>query len=360
MFLAIKEMRYAKLRYSLIIGIMLLVSYVVFLLSGLASGLAHEFEQAIVDWHGANVVLTEDANKSLNASQLTRGDLARVSAADKASIGVFSGAIQKADAKVDVTVFGTENSAFLLPEVTEGQNFTTENEIIISQNLADEGYRLGDKVTIGKYAEKLTIVGIFPVTYYLVSPVVYTSLDTYTNLKYSGQQFAADEVKPINAIVVKQAKVTLDNSDQNDEDLQAIATSEFIEAIPGYAAQNLTLNGMIYFLFVIVAAVVGIFMYVITMQKAPIFGVMKAQGISNSYIARSIIAQSFMVGLAGVAAAAFLAWLTSLILPAAMPFQVLPAQWLLYSGILLAVAVVGGVFSIRTVTKVDPITAIGG
>lgn len=363
MFLAKKEMRYAKLRYSLIIGIMLLVSYVVFLLSGLASGLAHEFEQAITDWQAETVILAEDANKSLNASQLTQGDAARVTAADKAAVGVFNGAVKKGGAhaaKNDVTVFGTEADAFLLPKVIAGKNFAAENEIIISQNLADEGYKVGDQVTIGKYDEKLTIVGIFPVTYYLVSPVVYTSLDTFTNLKYGTQPFADENSKPVNAIVVKEAKAALDNSDAQAENLQAIKTADFIEALPGYSAQNLTLNGMIYFLFVIVAAVVGIFMYVITMQKAPIFGVMKAQGISNGFIAKSIVAQSFMVGIMGVAAAAILAFLTSLVLPAAMPFQVLPLQWLIYSLILLAVAVLGGVFSIRTVTKVDPITAIGG
>ncbi|MCO5532088.1 ABC transporter permease, partial [Enterococcus faecium] len=43
-----------------------------------------------------------------------------------------------------------------------------------------------------------------------------------------------------------------------------------------------------------------------------------------------------------------------------MPFFFELKQWLLYSGILILVAVLGGLFSIRTVTKVDPITAIGG
>lgn len=46
MFLAMKEMKYAKLRYGLIIGIMFLIAYVVFMLSGLASGLAEEFKKS--------------------------------------------------------------------------------------------------------------------------------------------------------------------------------------------------------------------------------------------------------------------------------------------------------------------------
>ena len=52
---------------------------------------------------------------------------------------------------------------------------------------------------------------------------------------------------------------------------------------------------MIGFLIVIAAIVIGIFIYVLTMQKVNIFGVMKAQGISSGYIAKSIISQTFIL-----------------------------------------------------------------
>ncbi|MEL5939197.1 ABC transporter permease, partial [Tetragenococcus halophilus] len=127
-----------------------------------------------------------------------------------------------------------------------------------------------------------------------------------------------------------------------------------------YSAQNLTLDAMIYFLFVTATAVIGIFMYVITLQKNAIFGVMKAQGIRNWFIAKSIIAQSFVIGILGTGIAMILAYLTSLVLPTAMPFAIIWSQWLLYSFVLVSVAIIGGLFSIRSVAKVDPITAIGG
>lgn len=101
-------------------------------------------------------------------------------------------------------------------------------------------------------------------------------------------------------------------------------------------------------------------MYVITLQKTAIFGVMKAQGIGNGFLVRSIVAQAFIVGVIGVIGAFVLAYGTSFVLPEAMPFAVMLERWLLYSGILIIVAILGGLFSIRTVTKVDPITAIGG
>lgn len=358
MFLALKEMRYSKLRYGLIIGIMFLIAYVVFLLSGLASGLNQQFKQSIVDWKSQSIILSKDSNNSFVASQLTRGDLERVEAKEKAAVGLYNSVISKNGKQINISIFGTETNAFLLPETIEGKGFTNENEVIISENLSESGYKIGDSVKVGRSDQKLKIVGIFPATYYSATPVLYTSLDTWTKIKYEDQPFSSENSKPINIIVTKEKSPLLDN--QKGTKIIKLSTEEFIENIPGYSAQSLTLSSMIYFLFVIVTAIVGIFMYVITLQKTSVFGVMKAQGISNGFIAKTIIAQAFLVGLIGVCIAFVTAFGTSFILPKAMPFSFELKQWLLYSGILLIVTVLGGLFSIRTVTNVDPISAIGG
>ena len=93
MYLAWKEIRYAKLRYSLIIGIMLLVAYVVFMLSGLANGLSDGHKKAVSDWGASSIILSEDSNKVASASILTQGDLDRVTAKDKAAVGITASAI---------------------------------------------------------------------------------------------------------------------------------------------------------------------------------------------------------------------------------------------------------------------------
>ncbi|MCT7700329.1 MAG: ABC transporter permease, partial [Lactobacillus iners] len=50
MFLALKEIRYEKVRYGLITCIILLISYLIFILSALAFGLANENTQVIKEW----------------------------------------------------------------------------------------------------------------------------------------------------------------------------------------------------------------------------------------------------------------------------------------------------------------------
>ena len=45
MFLGLEEMKYFKLRYTLVVGVIVLVAYVAFMLSGLANGLAQGVRQ---------------------------------------------------------------------------------------------------------------------------------------------------------------------------------------------------------------------------------------------------------------------------------------------------------------------------
>ncbi len=358
MFLALKEMNYSKLRYTLVVGIIVLISYAVFMLSGLATGLADEFKQVIVDWKSESIVLSEDSNKNLAASQLTLKNLKEVSSNKKAPISVYSGAVDGKDEKINVTLFGTTDQAFLLPELTQGKLFSQKNDVIISKNLADKGFAIGDAIEMGSDNQKMKIVGIFPETFYTVTPVIYASVEDTAKVKYGKDFSATPENMPINAVVTNSKKTSVNKDSQPK--LNTLTTDHFIESLPGYSAQNLTLNAMIYFLFFIVTAIIGIFMYVMTLQKTSIFGVMKAQGISNKFIIKSIIKQSFIIGLLGITIGFALAYGTSLILPGAMPFSVALNLWLIYSLILLVVTILGSLFSIGTVTKVDPMKAIGG
>lgn len=363
MYLAWKEIRYAKLRYSLIIGIMLLVAYVVFMLSGLANGLSDGHKKAVSDWGASSIILSEDSNKVASASILTQGDLDRVIAKDKAAVGITASAIShKNDSgKTNISIFGAKPNSFVVPKIIDGRIYQADNEIIVSENLLTDDFNLGDQVLLGSSNDVFTIVGITKATTYSVVPVLYLNLDAYAQLKYGGQSSTDDSQKPITLIATKSdtSAITLKNEDETTK-LTALSMNDFIQNLPGYAAEKLTLNAMIYFLFIVVAAVIGIFLYVMTLQKTTLFGILKAQGVATSYLVRSIIGQSLIVSMAGVVLAYLLSYLTRFVLPAAMPFTVDMAQWTLYGVILILVSMIGSLFSIRTVTKVDPITAIGG
>ena len=116
---------------------------------------------------------------------------------------------------------------------------------------------------------------------------------------------------------------------------------------------------MIGFLIVISAIIIGIFMYVLTIQKIPIFGIMKAQGISNRIIGTSVLSQTFLLSLVGSILGLVGTWATSLILPSAVPFL---GNGLYYSIIfvsLIIFSLVGTLFSVLAIRKIDPLKAIG-
>ncbi|MDN8867460.1 ABC transporter permease, partial [Staphylococcus aureus] len=77
-----------------------------------------------------------------------------------------------------------------------------------------------------------------------------------------------------------------------NQELDAVSINDFFENLPGYKTQNLKLNFMISLLFVISATVIGIFLYFMTLQKTSIFGILKAQGFTNGYIANEVISQT--------------------------------------------------------------------
>lgn len=360
MFLSIKEIKDSKLKYGLLVGIVFLISTVVFSLAGLASGLADGFKQSIINWEATGMVLNKDSNKIVDASRLSIKDLEFVKADKKAPVGFNSGLISKTadDEKENVSIFGIEPNSFVAPEVIKGVMFKNDNEIVLGKELADKiEVRVGDTVHIGSLEEDLKIVGFIEDTTYSMSPVMYTNLATFSKLKFGMVPEKFNDII-INGIAVQDKE--LDNVKISDKQLIKYTTNEFIDNLPGYSAQKLTLNTMVYVLIGIAAIVIGIFMYVLTMQKKQLFGILKAQGISTSIIAKSVITQSFLIAIIGSLLSLVITYGISFVLPPGLPFSVHMTDWLLYGTLLTVIATLGGVFCLPSITKIDPITAIGG
>ena len=128
MFLAWKEITYSKTRFALIIGVMLLVSYLVFFLTGLAYGLAEANRTSVDKWGADAIVLTDESNTNINMSTITIGQAEKVSANETALLGQASGVIRKQgmtdeDAKINAIFFGVDTNEFIMPEATEGGLF---------------------------------------------------------------------------------------------------------------------------------------------------------------------------------------------------------------------------------------------
>jgi len=121
----------------------------------------------------------------------------------------------------------------------------------------------------------------------------------------------------------------------------------------------LTFSLMIGFLIGIAAFVLAIFIYILTMQKKNIFGVLKAEGVSNGYIGWSVMAQVAILSVLGLAVGMALAIATGVLLGAKVPFMINPIFFVGITALFLVCAALGGIVSVRSVTKIDTVEAIG-
>lgn len=355
MFLAWNEIKKNKLRFLLITGVLMLVAYLVFFLSGLATGLQSLNREAVDQWEAKAILLSEDADKSLYQSIIDRTAFDGLHTKQYAFLSQLSAIAQNEEAKKNVSIFGIEDESFLMPAVTDGEIYQNDNEVVASDALEDLGFKIGDELSISSSDEKLTITGFAKDGRFNAAPVLYTTIETLQRVKYGDR---AEENKDVrNALITKDEAVLTANA---PEDYEWVEMETFIKNLPGYTEQNMTLTFMIYFLFVISSVIVAIFLYVLTVQKISMFGVMKAQGISNGYLARSVIAQTAILAIIGTVIGLLLTLLTGAFLPAAVPVTFDYVQMLLYGAVLIIVAILGAVFSVWTIVRIDPLKAIGG
>lgn len=369
MFLAWKEIKHSKGKFALIMAVVALVSYLVYFLTSLAYGLASSYTNGVTKWNADNIVLTEASNDNIlmsTMSDVTNDDNDDYSLltveGEKAKLGIFMAVIKDEtpaegieDTRADVYVFGIESAGFLNP--ISGLDLA-DNEIIADISIQEFGYEEGDTIIVtgtdtnDRPLIKWTIVDFTAKSTYQTAPILYMNLKTWQDYRYYGRGAIPEEVTLFNAAVVR-GEVT------NTSSVYVVAPiADFINSLPGYTAQVLTFSVMIGFLIVIVAFVLGIFIYVLTIQKTPMFGVMKAQGISNKYIAGSVVSQTFILTAIGILIGLVLTLISGFFLAGTVPFAINILFYVVITAAFIAFAIVGGLFSVRAVLKIDPLRAI--
>ena len=87
---------------------------------------------------------------------------------------------------------------------------------------------------------------------------------------------------------------------------------------------------------------------------------MKAQGISNPYIAKSVIWQTLILVFIGMIIGLGLTIVSGIFfLGGFVPFAFNVLFYALISAGFILFSIIGGLFSVRTVTRIDPLKAIG-
>ncbi|WFR62336.1 ABC transporter permease [Paenibacillus amylolyticus] len=372
MYLAIREMRYAKGRYALIATIMVLVSFLVLFVTGLAQGLAYDNAASVKNMAATHFVLEQDSNHRFTRSQVDQDQLNQarsvVGQENAEPLGVKMTTVSPMGdtKKIDVTLFMVNPEGWLAPAVTEGISITdqTNGQVVVDHKLAESGVTIGTVLVDQASGMKWTVGGFVQNESFSHSPVVFLNEEEWLTLQGGTRttQGSADTNAnaPIyNAIAVKDAGEQVDELSAAMPDTEVITKSDAVSAIPGYKEEQGSLLMMIAFLYVISAFVLAVFFYVITIQKTSQFGILKAIGTRNGYLAGSVSLQVLVLSVGSLVISVLLVRLFESILPASMPFQLGLSTLALTCVLFILISVAGSLFSVWKVTKIDALDAIG-
>ncbi|RKE17246.1 ABC transporter permease [Streptomyces sp. TLI_171] len=372
MFLALRDLRFARGRFALMGAVVALIAVLGVLLSGLASGLAdagisglralpvthlafdekatsEQFSRSTVEqrdwqaWSGTpGVERAEPFGNTLANARVTRG--------------------AKLGEQVNLAVFGMAPGSSLAPRPTSGTGLAEGSAgIVITREIADLGVAVGDELTADRSEVRLKVVGLVDDTVsYGHIGVVYADLDTWRHLHYGlpGElpEAAREQATAVALTLRPGADVA---AVERATGTRAETKETAFGASPGYTAESSTMALIKGFLYAISALVVGAFFTVWTVQRKAEIALLKALGAPTGYVLRDALAQvvAVLVGATVVGTAAGLALGSALIGKA--PFALSVPAIATSSGLLVLLGTVGAVVAVRRITAVDPLTALG-
>lgn len=366
MFLAIKEFKKEKLRFGMILSVIVLISFLVYFLSSLAYGLSELNKTAIDHWDAEGVVISESSNKNLYASTLDLKDVENITG-EYISLSNTNVSIEGSETTSLVFMGFEDKDSKILPKLIEGSFIEDDFEVLISANIRNEfDVKIGDVIKISDTKREFVISGFTEDSNFNTIPVVYGKREMVSDImmNYNTSSTLEDaNTKPTPNMPKRVSFVLIENEADIDpnilgDDLIYVDNKEIINELPGYKPQILTFGLMIISLSIIVAIIIGIFMYILTMQKKAIFAVLKIQGYKNKTITDSIIIQTLILIVSGLIIGFGANQLVLTFIPSAVPVKLNIMLSIIVSLFIMVTGLFGAIFSALSVLKIDPLEAL--
>ncbi|MEZ5566038.1 MAG: ABC transporter permease [Gammaproteobacteria bacterium] len=183
MFIAIRDLAFAKGRFLLMGFVVALVAYLMTFLSGLSAGLISNNVSGLMALPVTHFAFQYDDTPSFRGSlvdqSMWEGWAAQAGVLKSEPLGhtSFNGRGEHNE-PLEFVLWGVRPGSFLEPPLAEGQPLgAVENGVIISRLLADRGVRIGDSITLDRVLTELKVIGITPdERNYEHQPIMYAPL----------------------------------------------------------------------------------------------------------------------------------------------------------------------------------------
>lgn len=337
--IAWKEMKKNKSRFIILGSIVFLVSLLTFIISGLSNGLSQDNAALIKDMPNGEFYMDEDADETYNLSKIDEDTEDQVldDYTDAAALSIQMGFVDDADDKQQSVAFVTSTDSDMFENVKDG-------EIVLDSSLKEKGIEVGDTLTNNQFSDDFTVKGFVDEKKFSHSPVAFINKENYQEM------YRTMEMQLLFIPGQDQA--------QNIDGLQAFSNKDFLDTIPSYSAEQLSLNMIVWFLVVISGMLFGIFFYMMNVQKVGLYGILKAIGVKTGYLFKMMWSQMLLVTAMALLFSVGLSQGFSYVAPEGMPFHLTMATTGQLTIVFVVIGFIGATLSGIQIKKIQALQAI--
>jgi len=358
MFLAWRDLKYAKGRFALVAGVIALIALLTTFLSGLAAGLVDDGISGLRRLPLTHLAFQTGAKSSFSRSSLPPASLdafRSVPGVQASELGVsFFNARSTSGETVDLALFGVPPDSFLVPEGPARSALSGTPGLVLSEEYRQKGIAVGDELTVVGPDVTLPVLGFTYAGSYGHVNIAFTSLEQWQKLVYG------DSARGRFSAVALRVEGNPDLTAANRAAGTEVDTKEVAyRGSPGFTAETTTMDLIRGFLLIISSLIVGAFFTVWTVQRTRQIGLLKALGASNGYVLRDALGQLAVVLSCAVALGAIVAVALGSRIGSGVPFSLQGGPILSAMAALFILGMLGSLVAIRRVTSVDPVLALG-
>lgn len=337
--IAWKEIKKSKTKFIILGSIIFLVSFLTFIISGLANGLSQDNAALIKDLPDGQFYMNSDADESYNLSRINETVQTNFLNENKnaTALSIQMGFVVDMDDKQRSVAFVTSTDSKLFESVGKG-------EVILDRSLEEEGIKVGDTLTNNQFSGDFKVKGFVDQKKYSHAPVAFINIENYKEI------YRLNEMQLIFVPSSEKAEIV--------SGLQAFSNKDFLNTIPSYSAEQMSLNMIIWFLVAISGMLFAIFFYMMNVQKIGLYGILKALGVKTSRLFGMMWYQMVFITVVALSLSVALSQGFTLIAPKGMPFNLPIETTIQLSLIFLIIGFVGATLSGIQIKRVEPLQAI--
>jgi putative ABC transport system permease protein len=368
MFLALKEMRRAKVRFGLLIVAIGLLVFLILFQQSLQNSLLRGFTGALRAQSAPVLVYSTDGQRTLQASVMTPELESLTRSVDGVGavgrIGQATFTVTADGELAEASIIGYDTVGLGSPEEPgEGRLPERAGEAVASAEDAGDGFDVGDVVTIEPAGDEIMIVGLTDDAQLNVGPTLFVTYDGYVAAVAARNPDAGAPLP--NALgVAPAAGVGVDavvaSINGRSDDLDALTRDQAADDAPGVSQVRQSFQVIFALYALVVPFVTGLFFLIVTVQKAGALTLLRAIGAPGRRLVSALLVQ--VVAIVGLGLAIGIALYTPLTLVSAttlgLRFET-PAV-IGWSVLLLVLGLLSSLLAARRVLAIDPVAATTG